>query len=151
MITVRAVSVAIVAVAVLAATWAPLRADDDTADAARGASAVVARALTGGDASALRPVLPRRGKVLLRLSRLGPEEGYFSAAQVETLFADFLAAGRVESFELGRVEPDGEGVALAHATAAIVDREGRRGRVELHLAFEPEDARWVLRELRESP
>jgi hypothetical protein len=39
---------------------------------------------------------------------------------------------------------------LAHSRASIVDREGRTGRIGLHLALEMEDGRWVIREVKET-
>jgi hypothetical protein len=88
--------------------------------------------------------------VHLALIRLGPEEGAFGASQVEALFRDFLAGGKVSSFVVARCESDAKSSALAHGKAAIVDRDGRSARIDLHLAFEPEDGRWVLREVKES-
>lgn len=117
---------------------------------ARQAAAVFGAALTGGHAEGLRPILPQRGKVRLTLIRLGPEEGAFGANQVEALFRDFLAGGKVTSFVIARFESDGASSALAHGKAAITDRDGRSARIGVHLALEPEDGRWVLREVKES-
>jgi hypothetical protein len=49
-----------------------------------------------------------------------------------------------------RCESDGRRSALAHGRAAITDRDGRQGRIGLHLGFEPEGERWVLREVKET-
>lgn len=118
--------------------------------AGREAAARFGRALTSGKAEALRPILPQKGKVRLTLARMGPEEGAFGAAQVEALFRDFLADGKVLSFVLTRFEGDGRGSALAHAKAKIVDRDGRTAEIGIHLWLEPEGGRWVLREVKES-
>jgi hypothetical protein len=118
--------------------------------AAREAAALFAAAMQSGDASKLRPILPSRGKVQLRLERLGPEQGYFSARQVEALLAEFLAEGKVLSLDVLRVEQDREGFALVHARAGLTDRAGRPCRVELHLGLQPEGESWVLREIRET-
>jgi hypothetical protein len=115
---------------------------------ARAAALAFGHALTSGDASGLRPVLPLRGKVQLRLQRLGPERGYFSAAQVQAVFGDFLAHGAVRSFEIARVECE-EPIALVHGQAVLVDPRGRAARVELHLSLRSENQQWVLREIRE--
>jgi hypothetical protein len=131
----------------LALTGAP-RADGDAE--ARSAATIFGRALTTGRPEALRPILPQRGKVRLSLIRLGPEEGAFGANQVEALFRDFLARGKITSFAIARCESDGKSSALAHGKAAIVDRDGRGAQIDVHLAFEPEDGRWVLREVKES-
>jgi len=148
----RVAALGIIVVACLLALapagWAE---DDGAADGARRATRAFAEALTRGDASGLRPLLPERGKIQLHLERLGPEEGFFSAGQVEALFSDFLSQGAVRAFDLVRVEPDANGLALVHGKAVIIDRQGRSARIDLHLAFEPEDSRWVLRELREAP
>ena len=117
---------------------------------ARAAAATFGRALVAGSAEALRPILPERGRVHVTLSRLGPEEGLFGARQVEALFRDFLAKGKVDWFDVRRCESDGNRSALAHGTAAIVDRNGSSGRIGLHLALEREAERWVLREVKET-
>jgi hypothetical protein len=119
-------------------------------DGARDAAATFGRALTGAKAEALRPILPERGRVHLSLVRLGPEEGLFGAHQVEALFREFFAHGAVTSFDVVRYESDAPRSALAHAAAAVTDRDGRLHHVGLHLGFEPEGGRWVLREVKET-
>jgi len=120
-------------------------------DAARAAVESFGRGLAGGDLSLIRPLLPQKGKVQLNLVRLGPERGSFSASQVEALLRDFLALGSVQSFESTRVEHDPNGVALASAHLELTDKEGRPASVDLHLTFQPDGPRWVLREIRETP
>lgn len=123
-----------------------------TEEAAREAAQRFGQALLRADASRLRPILPSRGKVQLRLVHLGPEEGFFSASQVEMLLGDFLKRGAADSFEVLRVEYDPERFALAHGRATVTDEQGRSASVGIHLAFQPEDdQRWVLREIRETP
>jgi len=133
---------------VSAITFASPTVDAD--DGARAAATAFGRALVAGNAQALRPVLPEHGKVHLTLLRLGPDEGSFGARQVEALFRDFLAKGKVSSFDVVRCESEGNRSALAHGTAAIVDRDGRSARIGLHLGFESEGERWVLREVKET-
>jgi hypothetical protein len=130
----------------LACTPAAAVADDGAKKAAN----VFGQALVAHQASALRPILPQQGRVHLSLIRLGPEEGLFGAQQVEAVFREFLASGSVASFEVLRCESDPKRSALAHGRAAITDREGRRGRIGIHLGFEPEGDRWVLREVKET-
>lgn len=117
---------------------------------ARQAARQFGDALLGGRASALRPVLPGRGKVHLSLSLLGPEEGAFGAGQVEALFRNFLESGSVRSFEVLRVEAEGKTSAFVHARLTVVDRRGQRAGTRMHLAFETEGERWVLREIKET-
>jgi hypothetical protein len=143
---VRAAASCLAVVVALTLTLATADADDD----ARTAAMTFGRALVAGSAQALRPILPERGRVHLTLSRLGPEEGSFGARQVEALFRDFLAGGKVAAFDVLRCESDGRRSALAHGTAAITDRDGRSGRIGLHLGFESEGERWVLREVKET-
>jgi len=119
-------------------------------DGAREAAMAFGRALVANDAAALAPILPQHGRVHLALIRLGPEEGRFGASQVVALFRDFLASGKFVAFDVVRLETDGSRSALAHGQAAIVDRNGRKGRIGLHLAFEAEGGRWVLREVKET-
>ena len=119
-------------------------------EAARQAARAFGQALKKADASQMRPILPQRGKVQLRLVRLGPEEGFFSSGQVEALMRDFLKQGSVRSFDLLRTEQGPSGFGIVEARAMVTDRDGRVARLALHLAFEPEDDRWVLREMRES-
>ena len=119
-------------------------------DGAREAAAGFGRALLASNAGSLLPLLPQQGRVHVTLLRLGPEDGRFGANQVVALFRDVLASGKIATFEILRCETDGSRSALAHATASIVDREGRSGRIGIHLAFEPEGGRWVLREVKET-
>ena len=119
-------------------------------DGAREAATTFGRALVSNKPSSLMPILPQQGRVHVTLVRLGPEDGRFGANQVVALFRDVLATGKFTSFEIVRCETDGSRSALAHATASIVDRDGRTGRIGVHLAFEPESGRWVLREVKET-
>jgi len=131
--------------------WAPgVGAQALAEDEAREAALQFGLALKQGDPSALRSVLPQRGKVLLRLQVLGPEDGSFSPGQVEALLQDFFRQGSARSFDLLSVEHDPQRYALARGRAMLTDRQGRPARVDLHLAFQPEDGRWVLREIRET-
>jgi hypothetical protein len=134
----------------LAAVLAFTSAAADPEDGARAAAKTFGNALVAGNAAALRPILPQRGKVHVTLTRLGPEDGSFAAVQVEALFHDFFARGKVASFAVTRCESDGQRSALAHGTAAITDREGRAGRVGFHLGFQSEGDRLVLREVKET-
>lgn len=123
---------------------------DAPVEAARHAALQIGHALRVPDLATLRPHLPERGKVQLRLEAMGPADGFFSASQVEALLGEFLQHGSVRSFDLLAVENQDGRYALARGRAVLTDREGRPARVELHLAFEPEGERWVLREIRET-
>jgi hypothetical protein len=125
-------------------------ADPPGEEQARAAAQRFGQALQKGDASILGSVLPEKGKVLLRLDLLGPGEGYFSPNQVEALLREFFAHGTIQSFKLLRVEHDAQSYALANGRVELTDRAGRPARIELHLAFQAEDGRWVLREIRET-
>ncbi len=107
-------------------------------------------ALEAAQPSALRPLLPARGKVLLALQRLAQENGSFGAGQVEAVFRDSLTLVVVRSFEVIRIESDARTFAVAHGRATITDRQGRPSRVLLYLAFQPEDGVWVIREIKET-
>jgi len=137
---VRAAASGLAVVIALTVPWAASAGDETAKAAAR----TFGRALVTGSAEALRPILPEKGRVHLTLIRLGPEEGLFGARQVEALFRDFLAGGKVASFDLGRCDSDAGRSALAHGQAAITDRDGRSRRIGLHLAFEREGERWRL-------
>jgi hypothetical protein len=142
---------AIVTAAFAFAAWTtPALSQAPDAEAARSAARHFGQSLVASRPSALRAILPEHGNVRLVLTRLGPENGSFGASQVEALFGDFLSVGQVRSFELVRLQSDGTSSALAQGRAVIVDRDGRPGRVALHLAFEPEGSRWVLREVKET-
>src|SRR5262245_30587488 len=109
------------------------------------------RALTRGESAGLPPLLPARGRIRLQLNRLGPADGAYGSSQLEALLQGFFRQGSVRTFDLLRLEcAAGDGYALAQARARLADRDGRPADVELHLALEPEDERWVLREIRES-
>ena len=133
------------------AAWSgPVAAGPSDPEPARVAARRFGQALVASQAQGLREILPEHGNVRLVLSRLGPENGSFGAGQVEALFRDFLAVGQVRSFEVLRLQSDGTNSALVQGRVMIVDREGRPCRVALHLAFEPEGPRWVLREVKET-
>lgn len=124
----------------------PAPSEEDARKAAR----TFGLALTSGKADLLRPALPEHGRLHLSLARLGPEEGFFGAGQVEALFRDFLAEGKVSSFEVLRFECDHQSTALVHGRALLTDRQGRKARLSIHLALQPEAGRWVLREIKET-
>jgi hypothetical protein len=148
---VRRPLVALLAILLLAGPAATLAAaDEDDRKQARAAALIFGKALTEGDAALLRTILPQRGKIQVRLIALGPGEGFYSAGQVESLIRDFLEQGSVASFELLGVEHDADRYALARGRAMLTDRQGRSVRAGLHLAFQPEEGRWVLREIRET-
>lgn len=129
----------------------PSRAAEALGEAeARSAAQQVGSALKQGNPSLLRAVLPARGNVQLRLQVLGPVDGSFSPGQAEALLRDFFRQGSASSFELLSVEHDPQRYALARGRAMLTDRQGRPACVDLHLAFQPEDGRWVLREIRET-
>jgi hypothetical protein len=107
-------------------------------------------ALVRGDVTQLREILPAKGKVQLKLVRMGPEDGFFSSSQVEALLRDFLTLGSVGRFEATRVEYDPQGGALASARVELKDKHGSPSTVGVHLAFQPEGQTWVLREIRET-
>ena len=107
------------------------------------------QALVAGDAVGLRIALPETGKVRVRLVRLGPQSGALRGRQLAAVLQDFLERGRVTGFEIRTVEQS-ETLALATAVVTLVDSDGSRARVGLHLSLEPENDRWVLREIRES-
>lgn len=103
-----------------------------------------------GETGRLDTVLPARGKVRLRLARLGADDGFYSAGQVRAWLNDFLRGGRLGSFEVLRVESERGQVAMVHAKAAGTDKQGRAVDLRLHLTLQPEERRWVLREVRET-
>lgn len=145
----RRIAVLVTAVLFLAGLWIPSAAGTGT-DEARDAARRFGLALTSANASALRPLLPARGKVVLALSRLAQESGSFASGQVEAVFRDALAVVAVRSFEVLGMESDARSFALASARASITDRQGRAAIVPIHLAFQPEDGVWVIREIRET-
>ncbi len=139
---------------VVALTVFPALAASDApaAEEVKRAALEFGEALTSADAGRLRPLLPTRGKVRLHLVCLGPEEGSYSGGQVMALLSDFLRHGSVQGFQIGRVEGGrSKGYALAHGRARLTDREGKAQQPNVHLTFEREAERWVLREIRESP
>jgi hypothetical protein len=118
-------------------------------DSPRKAVDAFGAALIAGDADQLRAVFPSRGKVRVHLVYLGPEQGALRGSQLHAVLQDFLERGNVTAFEIRTVERS-EHQALASADVALIDPDGKRAKVRLHLSLEPEDDRWVLREMRES-
>jgi len=105
-------------------------------------------ALVQGNADALHAVLPSAGKVRVRLVRLGPQDGALRGGQLHAVLQDFFERGSIESFKLQTIEHSSK-LALASAELDLIDEQGRT-EVRLHLSLEPENDRWVLREIRES-
>ena len=134
----------------LLACLVPVCVAGDGPSEVRQAAQRVGQALQAKQTAALRKLLPDTGKVELSLVRLGPEDGAFAPPQVEALFRDFLASGSVRTFEVVRVEGECKAHGVAHAQAAVVDRQGSPARVGLHLTFQMEEGRWVLRGMRET-
>ena len=118
--------------------------------AARESARAFGDALTRGDASLLRPILPDKGKVRLHFEKLGSEQGYFSANQVEALLQDSLDRQRAADFEILHVESQQKGFALVHVRAALSAPGSPPQVVSLRLGMQTEDQRWVLREIRET-
>lgn len=108
-------------------------------------------ALRARDASKLRPLLPRAGKVRMRLVCFGPADGEFSGGQIEALFQDFLRQGLVRSFDPLHTEVAEGRYALVRSRVQVLDRGGAPVEVGVNLTFQPEGERWVLREVRETP
>lgn len=140
-----AASVLLVLIAAAAPAGAGL-----TSDEARDAALKIGESLMNSDLPTLRAFLPAQGKVRLNLVCLGPVEGFFSSGQVEALLRDFLKQGSIRSFDLLVMEFDPRHFSIAHARASVTDREGRPARVDFYIALQPEDDRWVLREIRET-
>lgn len=125
--------------------WAGTGKDDASEAARRFGSA-----LTSASSSSLKPLLPVRGTVHLALKRLAQEEGSFGSSQVEAVFHDALSRVVVRSYEVIRIECDGQTMAVVRGRAGLTDAQGRSGQVSLHLSFQPEDGRWVIREIKEN-
>lgn len=106
-------------------------------------------ALVQGNADGLRTMLPSEGKVRVRLVRLGPQDGALRGGQLHAVLQDFLERGSVQSFKLQTLEHSSR-LALASAKVGLTDEKGTPAEVWLHLSLEPENDRWVLREIRES-
>ncbi len=106
-------------------------------------------ALVLGDADGIRPMLPTTGKVRVHLVRLGPQEGALRGGQLHAVLEDFFERGSVRSFQLQTIEHSSR-LALASAQVDLIDAKGTRATIRLHLSLEPDNDRWVLREIRES-
>lgn len=144
-----ALRVALTSAMIVALFGAPVAAAL-TEEAARSAAEAFGNALTRSSPSALRPILPARGKVQLRLARLGSDQGFFSPDQVETLLGEFLRTGKATGFKVSGVELDPGKFARVRGRVDVTDAGGRSTRIGIHLAFQPENERWVLREVRET-
>jgi hypothetical protein len=114
----------------------------------RGTVDAFGAALVLGNADGLRAMLPSEGKVRVHLVRLGPQDGAVRGGQLHAMLQDFLERGNVQSFKLQTIEHSGT-LALASAQLGLIDEQGPVD-VRLHLSLEPENDRWVLREIRES-
>lgn len=141
-----------VLLAVLLGLTSPIVAQDgpspsgDPAEAAQ----VFRRAMQASDASLLRPILPSRGRVQLRFESLGDERGFFSAEQVESLIRDIFESDTTIDLAIDGVETEKGDYTLVHGSLKRTDSTGRASSARIHLAFQPEDGRWVLREIRET-
>jgi hypothetical protein len=141
--------IGLVAIAALL-VWAGAGTASARPEGAREVALQFGNALTSSAPDRLEPLLPASGRVRLKLFRMGTEDGFFGPLQVQAIFRDFLGVGSVRSFELIHLETDGRSYSLAHAQALVVDRQGRTASSDLRIAFQPEDGRWVIREIKES-
>jgi hypothetical protein len=117
---------------------------------AREAADAFGRALVRGQAAALRDVLPAKGKVRLRLSCAGTEEGYYSASQVAALFGEYFGRRDITDVAVSRIDWDQRQYAVVRMRSTATDAEGRQATVGWLLTIEAEGGRWVVREIRET-
>jgi len=123
------------------------------ANGQKGADGAVARfcaALSQQKPDLLASILPGRGKVQLRLIRLGPEAGFFSAEQVRTLLAGAIRRTPVREFTVVGIQQEEDSFALAHVVATLETGSSEGATIHLYLSFRAEQQRWTLREIRET-
>lgn len=106
-------------------------------------------ALAAEDVDALESLLPERGRIRVRLDRLGDQKGELRSGQLKAILDRFFERGKIRSVEIESTHRAGS-QALARLRTAITTASGRDVTITLHLTLAKEEKRWVVRELREA-
>ncbi|MBD3869027.1 MAG: hypothetical protein IFK94_12965 [Acidobacteria bacterium] len=130
-------------------TGLPIPAETGRKEAGQAAERF-ARALSTGESEALQALLPQSGKILVSISDIGQGAGYFGRSQVEALFSGYLAEFDFSDCRIDHIEVQESSYSRIDLTANRTGPGDAVSAVVFRLAFQPEQDRWVLREIRES-
>ena len=109
-----------------------------------------ARVLNDRRPADLQEILPRSGKILISIPDAGRTAGYYGNSQVEALFTGYLAGTTFRDCRIDHIEVQDGSYARIDLTANRTGPDGEPAAVVYRLALQPEQGRWVLREIRES-
>ncbi len=107
-------------------------------------------ALLEADRSTLRTYWPNKGKVLLNLQVLGPEDGYFSSAQADVVLSGALASKRIVRLNFSNIEADEQCFAVVQGSVVVETPDGVHHDGRLRVVLQPAGESWEIREIRES-
>jgi hypothetical protein len=133
----------------IALTGLPLPAETGRKEAGEVADRF-AQALKAGEPEAIQTLLPRSGKILVSIPETGNGAGYFGKSQVAALFGRYLAEFNFSDCRIDHIEIQDSSYARVDLTANRTGPGDAVSAVVFRLALQPEQGRWVLREIRES-
>jgi hypothetical protein len=107
------------------------------------------QALTSGKSSALKRWFPDDGKIRVRLVQFGDEQGALRSGQLLVILQAFFERGAVDRFKIETIE-EADTIAIVIAIVQLRTTHGTRESVRLHLSFQRNGDRWVVREFREA-
>lgn len=111
----------------------------------------IVRAMAGGQADYLHPLLPRSSKVFLQLREIREARGYFGANQVVKVFEDFFARNASAGFTLlenGHPE-DQTSIQVRGKLRLAHGHNGDQRSLILTFVLTREPEGWTIREVRE--
>ncbi|MFQ5767842.1 MAG: hypothetical protein ACE5ID_07660 [Acidobacteriota bacterium] len=131
---------------VLPAAAAPARQGPVRLD---GAVQTIQSAFRRGEASRLRSLLPREGRIYLSVPSLTSGRGYFSAGQCESILAEAFRRHPPQDFRTDPPQQEEDGRATLQGHMKVTGRRGKTVSLILHFLLSQEDEVWYLREIRE--
>ena len=136
---------------VLCLALVPLEVASDVGEKeAHSAGQLFVRVLTSGQAARLDPILPDSGKIMVSLVGNNTRTSYFGVSQAKALLQAWLENGTGKDGKVLHVEVQDNSYARVELSIRRAVSGGAVRSVRFRLGFQPENGRWVLREIRES-
>lgn len=117
---------------------------------ARGAGQLFADVLTTGQPARLDPILPASGKIMVSLAGRNAGTGYFGVSQAKALLQTWLENGTGKDGKILHVEVQDDSYARVELSIRRTVHGGAEQSARFRLGLQPENGRWVLREIRET-
>ena len=117
---------------------------------ARGAGQLFTDVLTSGEPARLDPILPVSGKIMVSLAGENTGAGNFGVSQARALLQAWLKNGTGKDGKVLHVEVRDNRYARVELSIRRSVHGGAEQAVRFRLGLQPENGRWVLREIRES-